>query len=53
MIKVLQDVGFGYREFPIDDIEEFAFDAADVAPTEDAATEGPVVVLDRPVVDIL
>jgi hypothetical protein len=53
VIVVLQDVGLSHGEVPIEDIEEFAFDTTDVTSSEYPRTQGPVVVLDRPVVDIL
>lgn len=31
---VFEDVGLSHGEIPIKDIEEFAFDSADVAPAE-------------------
>lgn len=50
---VLEDVGLSHGKVPIENVEEFAFDATDVASAEYPRTQGPVVVLDRPVVDIL
>ena len=50
---MLQDVRFSHGEIPIENIKEFAFDATDVASTEHPRAQGPVVVLDRPVVNIL
>ena len=50
---MLQDVRFSHGEIPIENIEEFAFDTTDVASAKHPRTQGPVVVLDRPVVDIL
>ena len=53
MIVVLEDVGLSHGEVPIENIEEFAFDAADVSSAEYPGTQGPVVILDRPIIDIL
>lgn len=53
MIVALQDVGFSHGEVPVENIKKFALDTANVASTECPRTQGPVVVLDRPVVDIL
>jgi len=50
---VPQDVRFSHGEIPIENIEEFAFDTTDVASAKYARAQGPVVVLDRPVVNIL
>lgn len=53
MIVVFQDLDFSHREFPIKNIEKFAFNTTDIASTEYTRAQGPVVVLDRPVVDVL
>ena len=50
---MLQNVCLGHGEIPIENIEEFTFDTTDVASTEHPRAQGPVVVLDRPVVNIL
>jgi len=53
VIILLQDVGFAHREIPIENIEELAFNPSNVASTEHTRTQGPLIILDRPVVDIL
>lgn len=53
MIIVFQDVDFSHRELPIENIEKFPFNATDVTSTEHPGTQGPVVVLNRPVVNVL
>lgn len=50
---MLQDVILSHGEVPVENIEEFAFDTAGVASAEYPRTQSPVVVLDRPVIDIL
>ena len=50
---VLQNVGFCDRKLPIKNIQKFPFDSTDVTSTKHLGTEGPMVVLDRPIIDIL
>ena len=50
---MFKDVNLSHREFPIENIEKLAFNTADVASSECTRTQGPVAVLNRPIVNVL
>ena len=53
MRVVGEEVGLGEAELVVEDVEELALDAADVALAKDPGAERPVDVLERGVVEVL
>ena len=52
-VVVGEQIGLVHAEFVIEDVEELALDAADVALAEDAGAQCPMDVLQRRIVAIL
>ena len=48
-----EHVGFGEAELVVHDLQELSLNPGDVPCAEESATDGPVFVLDRDVIDVL